>query len=125
MQRALCELLEENEVLDCPIYATLLGKGNEMRFGFFGLTQQNLLIALLHPLDASVIEWTAKVPLDIKAVDIHRSFIPYQSVVTITFHEGDPYKLRICSKLLASDFIDQKDNVSNFLKQLQAHRTPA
>lgn len=76
MMKSLTDLLEEEEILKYPIYATLMQRGKHW-FGYFGLTDEYLLIALLEG-SSQIISWTSRVPLDIKEVKVKKSFIPAQ-----------------------------------------------
>lgn len=119
MLSSLTSMLKKGEQLYTPCYGCLMAEGlfkktfvNE--FGYFGRTNSHLLIAILSPLGNRV-KWMNRVPLDIKKVKIHKSFIPKQYVIKIIFHEGRPCKIRLSLKLFGGGFVDQEYNVLNFI----------
>ena len=68
MMKSLFDLLEDGEKLLYPIYGTLKQKKNNY-FGYFGLTENHLLIALLQG-SSKKINWTTRIPLDLKKVNL-------------------------------------------------------
>ena len=126
MIESLTSLLADNEHLYSPFYGCLVPEGffktaYDLRFGFFGRTDPDLLIALLSPLNGKKIMWTIRVPLDIKEVKIKKSFIMKQYIVKLFFNEGNPCKIRFSKKLLIGDFINQNQNVTEFLYYLEQY----
>ena len=115
MIQSLSDLLESNEVLKFPIYGTFLQK-NKHWFGFFGLTDDHLLIALLEG-SSQIISWTSRIPLDIKAVRVKKSLIPSQYKVRIEFHEGAPCNIRVSKKVYGIQ--NQEENLSGFIRYIQ------
>lgn len=115
MMKSLTDLLEEGEILQYPIYATLMQKGKHW-FGYFGVTDEYLLIALLEG-SSQTISWTSRIPLDIKAVNVKKSLIPAQYKVKIEFNEGDPCNIRVSKKVVGFD--TQEENVTGFITYLE------
>ena len=116
MIQSLSDLLEGDEILKFPIYGTLLQK-NAHWFGFFGLTDTHLLVALLKG-SSKKIEWTSRVPLDVKAVKIKKSLLPFQYKVKIEFHEGLPCHLQASKKSFGIK--SQEENILGFINYIQA-----
>ena len=115
MHQALSALLEEGEALQYPLYGTLLEKRRHW-FGFFGLTQTHLLIALLD-WEAQHIAWTSRVPLEIKEVTRRKCIFPGQCIVNIQFHRGNPCKIRFSEKVQRIE--RQHTNLTAFVAFLQ------
>lgn len=105
----------DQEVLKYPIYGTLLSKPRNY-FGFFGMSEEHLLIALLGD-DGKTIHWTARIPLDIKSVNIRKSMIPKQRLIDIEFMQGDPCRIRVADRVYKIP--GQEENVSAFIKYLK------
>lgn len=118
MMKSLTNLLEEEEILKYPIYATLMQRGKHW-FGYFGLTDRYLLIALLEG-SSQIISWTSRVPLDIKEVKVKKSFIPAQYKVRVEFNEGDPCNIRVSKKVVGFDM--QEENLDGFITYLEQKR---
>lgn len=116
-------MLTGEEVLYSPIFGCLQqgGLSPYNYFGFFGLTDKELLIALLNPLNGKRIDWYNRVPLDIKAVNIHRAILPKQYVVKIKFNGGNPCKIRMSQWLLSGGFVEQEQNVTTFIERLKLY----
>lgn len=126
MLSSLRSSLKNGEQLHSPFYGCLLESGflktiNSNKFGFFGRTDSNLLIAILNPLNGKKIQWFNRVPLDVRNVKIHKSLIPKQYVIKIVFNEGRPCKIRVSLKLFGGDFIDQENNVMDFITFLSKY----
>lgn len=115
MMKSLTDLMEEGETLQYPIYATLMQKGKHW-FGYFGLTEQYLLIALLEG-SSQILSWASRVPLDIKAVNVKKSMIPAQYKVKIEFNEGNPCNIRVSKKVVGFDM--QEENFDGFITYLE------
>lgn len=124
MMSALTSMLNEGEAIYTPFYGCLMQRGflSHNYFGFFGRTQNCLVMAILNPFDGKRIDWVNRIPLDIDRVKIHKSLIPYQYVVKIQFAVGKPCKIRMSKKLLCGDFNEQEQNVSGFLEFLALFR---
>lgn len=127
MVSSLSSMLKNGEQLYDPFYGCLMETGffktvNSNRFGFFGRTNSDLLIAILSPLNGKRIDWVNRVPLDVRKIRIHKSLIPKQYIIKIVFNEGNPCKIRVSLKLLGSDFIDQEENARNFMAFLNQYR---
>lgn len=112
---SLSDLLENGEILRFPIYGTLTQR-NKHWFGFFGLTDNFLLIALLEG-SSKVISWTNRIPLDIKKVSIKKSQIPSQYKVCIEFNEGKPCNMRVSKKVYGIE--SQEENFKKFIETIQ------
>ena len=115
MMQSLTDLLEGNEKLRCPVYGTLKLEGRHC-FGFFGLTDRYLLIALLD-YSLGFVGWTRRIPLKLKAVKVKRTLIPFQRKVIIEFPKGKDCELRISKKVMG--FPNQKENFAEFTERLK------
>ncbi len=120
MIQSLSDLLENNETLKFPIYGTLIQK-NKHWFGFLGLTDNHLLIALLDKKSRNVC-WTNRVPLDIKTAIIKKSLIPLQYKVHLEFNEGLPCDIQVSKKVYGIK--TQETNFSDFIKFIQEKQLP-
>ncbi len=118
MFTSLTELLEDGEALMYPIYG-ILHQGNTQRYGFFGFTENCLLIALT---TGREITYTIKVPLDIKSIKIKRGAVLRQYTIDISFNEGAPCRIVAYPRVLTID--TQKDNLPQFLEYLR-EKSPA
>lgn len=122
MVQSLTRLLKNNETLQYPFYGAIeqIGKQKQPFFFFFGLTGNDLLVAILNPFDAGKIDWTSRVPLDMRGCVIKKSMIPKLYKVHIIFNEGNDLKLRVSKKLLVKDFYNQEENVDAFFNYISA-----
>ena len=73
MTKSLTDLLDRGETLNCSFFAILL-QGTNFYSGYWGLTDQNLLGAIL-TFSGKEVSYTIKVPLDIKKVKTRMSRI--------------------------------------------------
>ncbi len=115
MLQELPKLLELGETLRYPIYGTLR-QGTQNWFGYFGLTEEHLLIAILAPFGKRI-EYTTRIPLDVKSVKIKKSFVPMQYKVRVDFHEGNPLKMNVSRKVFGMAM--QEENLEGFFAELQ------
>ncbi len=115
MLRSLTELLEPGETLRYPIYGTLLEKMGKHWFGFFGLTEHFLLITLLQG-DSKEIAWSSRVPLDLASVRVRRCLFPGQQILSLSFREGKPCRIRVSSRVVGIP--QQEKNLDGFLASL-------
>lgn len=115
MIQSLSDLLENDETLKFPIYGTLLQKRKNW-FGFFGLTNNYLLVALLNDYSKSI-SWTTRIPLDIKDVKTKKCLVPKQHKIYIQFNEGDLCTIRVSEKVLGIK--SQEENFFGFIKTIQ------
>ena len=115
MTKSLTDLLDRGETLNCSFFAILL-QGTNFYSGYWGLTDQNLLGAIL-TFSGKEVSYTIKVPLDIKKVKIRKSFFPKQYIVKIKFAEGNPCKLRV--PLKAYQIEKQKENFEYFCNEIK------
>ena len=115
MMKSLVDLLEDGEKLQYPIYATLMQKSKHW-FGYFGLTDKYLLVALLEG-SSQIISWTSRIPLDLKTVNIKKSLIPAQYKIKMEFNEGNPCNIRVSKKVVGFD--TQEENVDGFIKYFE------
>lgn len=118
MTCSLTGLLEPGEPLMYPIYGTLLEKKGRHWFGFFGLTECFLLITLLQG-DSKEIAWTSRVPLDLASVRVRRCLFPGQRILSLSFREGNPCRIRVSSRVIGIP--SQKENLDGFLAFLSKH----
>jgi len=116
MFKFLTDMLENNERLMYPIYGVLV-QGGTRYFGYFGLTENYLLIALLSASGKDVTN-TIRVPLDINSVKIKKSIILNEHLIDITFNEGPPCQISALPRVLALD--TQKENLGQFLSYLES-----
>ena len=117
MTNSLTNLLDESETLKCSFFAILL---QEIGFysGYWGLSEENLLGAVL-TFSGKDVSYTIKVPLkEIKKVKIRKSLFPRQYIVKIKFIKGNPCKLRV--PLKAYQIENQKENFEYFCKEIMA-----
>ena len=115
MTSSLTNLLDRDENLNCSFFAILL-QGTNFYSGYWGLSDQNLLGAIL-TFSGKEVSYTIKVPLEIKKVKIRKSFFPGQYIVKIKFKEGNPCKLRV--PLKAYQIERQKENFEYFCKAIR------
>ncbi len=115
MVQSLSKLLENGETLKFPIYGTLLQKRKNW-FGFFGLTDNYLLIALLED-NSKTIGWTTRIPLNIKDFKTKKCLAPKQHKIYIQFNEGNPCTIRVSEKVFGIK--SQEDNLFGFVRTIQ------
>lgn len=117
MIKSLSDLLDDGEKLLYPVYGVLVDKKLNW-FGFFGLTESKLLIALLQG-NSKVVNWTTCVPLDIKKVIVKKTVILPQYVIKIEFNEGNAACLRIPKKVVGIEC--QEENLKGFMDYLETY----
>lgn len=117
MLKSLTDLLKNGETLMYPIYG-VLHQGNSTHHGYFGFTQNHFLMVLI---SGKVITYTARIPLDIKSIQITKTLVFRRYVIDIAFHNGAPCRITASSKVLAID--SQKENLPCFLDHLKS-RSP-
>lgn len=118
MFESLNALLRKGDVLQCPIYGCMLFKRGRYCFGYFGLTDDMLLISLLQG-DSKHISTTGRIPLsDIARVKIKRSLVPIQRKIYISLHTGNRIKLRVSRKVYG--FKTQQENLDGFMARLSS-----
>ena len=114
MMKSLTNLLQTDETLLYPIYG-ILNQGNEQYYGYFGLTENNLIIALISASGRRITN-TIRIPLDVKSVKVKKNFIG-QYIIDINFKEGSPCKITANPKVLFLD--SQKENLPLFIDFLK------
>lgn len=117
MIKSLSDLLEDGEKLFYPIYGTLVQKKDHW-FGYFGLTEHCLLIALLQG-NSKVVSWSTRIPLDIKEVTIKKGIISLQYNICIEFNEGEAGCFKVSKK--AHGIENQEENLKGFIDFIQTH----
>lgn len=118
MYDSLNALLRKGDVLQCPIYGCMLFKRGRHCFGYFGLTDDMLLVSLLQG-DSKHISATGRIPLsDIARVNIKRSLVPMQRKICISLHTGNRIKLRVSRKVYG--FKAQRENLDGFMARLSS-----
>lgn len=118
MVPALSTLLEKDETLKVPIYGTLLRK-RDHDFGYFGLTDTALLIALLQG-DSKKLTGYSRIPLNsIRQAKVKKSLIPLQYKLYLNLAEGTTVKIRVSKKVYG--FATQEENLNAFLSQIQRY----
>ena len=113
---SLSRLLEGEEKLLTPIYGTLVQKKRRW-FGYFGLTEHHLLIALLGE-NGQAIQWSSRVPLEIKKATVKKGLLPLQYHIRMEFCEGEAGHFLASKKVLGLE--NQGKNLKGFLEFLQA-----
>ncbi len=114
MMKSLTDMLEEGENLSCPFYG-ILNQGNSQFFGYFGLTQTHLLVALVSEF-GNRITYTTRIPLDIKSVKSKQTAILKQYIIDISFNDGPPCRITASPKVLSIG--SQKENLLDFIAVL-------
>lgn len=96
----------------------MLFKHGRYCFGYFGLTDDMLLISLLKG-DSKHISTTSRIPLsNIARVNIKRSLVPIQRKIYISLHTGNRIKLRVSKKVYG--FKTQQENLDGFIERLSS-----
>jgi hypothetical protein len=113
MIESLTDLSEDGETLMHSIYG-VLNQGNIQYYGFFGFTENYLLIALV---SGKQITYTTRIPLDIRSIKIKQTAVFKQFVIDIAFNDGAPCSITASPKVLMID--SQKDNLPQFLNYLK------
>lgn len=116
MLKSLSALLEDGEELKYPVYGRLEEDGN-MFFGYFGLTDTHLLVALVSS-TGKQITYTARVPLDIRSVSVKVGALTKETKIDISFNDGAPCRIVLFPKVLLIDI--QKDNYPRFIEILSS-----
>ena len=116
MIKALSALLKEGETLRYPVYGTLKQKSGHC-FGYFGLTEKYLLVALLRG-DSKAVGWTARVPLNIKKVTVKKGLFPLFRHIRIEFDEGEPVRFQASRTVYG--IADQAENLEGFIHFVQS-----
>ena len=75
-----------------------------------------MLVAIMNDYTKSI-NWTARIPLDIKQVNIKKCLVPKQHKIYIEFNEGDPCVIRVSEKVVGIKC--QEANLSEFIKSIQ------
>lgn len=114
---ALTDMLENGETLMHPIYG-LLVQGGRQYYGYFGFTEDFLLIALI---SGKTVTDTIRVPLDINSIKVKINIFLNEHVIDINFNDGAPCRINAFPKVLAID--SQKENFPEFLSYLKS-KTP-
>ncbi len=117
MLESLTELLQEGETLMYPIYG-ILQQGNKQYNAFFGLTEDQLLIAVTR---GRWITYTYRVPLDIRSVRLKEHWTQKNYTIDISFHAGGPCRIKAFFKVLGID--TQEDNLTMFMDVLEKRAT--
>lgn len=115
MIQALTDMLEPDETLMYPIYGTM-EQGRTQHYGYFGFTENFLLIALISPWGKTV-TYSTRIPLDIHSVKIQKSRVFKEHIININFEEGEPCRIHTYPRVLAID--SQKENLPRFLSYLK------
>ena len=115
MMQSLSALLEEGENLKYPIYGSLR-QARHSWFGFYGLTETHLLIALLEG-NTEKIYWTTRVPLDVKEVMVQKRKLLSQIDIRIEFNDGMHCSIHVAQKVYGMKA--QEQNLEEFLRCIQ------
>ena len=116
MFETLTELLEGNETLMYPIYG-VLNQGNAQYYGYFGFTENCLLMALLSGTGKQIV-YATRVPLEIQSLRVKQTAVFKQYVIDIGFREDAPCRITASPKVWNID--TQKENLPAFLARLTA-----
>lgn len=76
-----------------------------------------MLIALLGE-NGQAIQWSSRVPLEIKKVTVKKGLLPLQYHIRMEFCEGEAGRIVASKKVLGLE--DQEKNLKGFLEFLQA-----
>ncbi len=113
---ALSALLEPGETLQAPVYGGILHR-RSCTYGYFGLTDQALLVALLQG-STKAIAGNSRVPFaQIRTVRVRRSLVPFQYIVTFYLQDEEEIRMRISRKVYG--FAEQAENLECFLATIQ------
>ncbi|WP_290772205.1 hypothetical protein [Anaerofustis sp.] len=116
MFKSLSDLMKRDEILNCPIYGSLI-QGKSHYFGYFGLTNVCLLVVLLRGDSKDVINGT-RIPFNnISKVKVKKSLVPMQYIINIDFCERNSIKIRVSKKVLGFDM--QEENLEAFLNRIK------
>ena len=116
MMESLSSMLEEGETLRFPFYGSLV-KEKLAYFGFFGLTENVLLVALLGRGNEDISSYS-RIPLDIKEAHIKKTLIPTGYKITIFTNDNTFCQIQAYKKVLNINC--QAENVTAFVKYLEA-----
>lgn len=116
MMESLSSMLEEGETLRFPFYGSLV-KEKLAYFGFFGLTENALLVALLGRGNEDISSYS-RIPLDIKEVHIKKTLIPTGYKITIFTNDNTFCQIQAYKKVLNINC--QAENVTAFVTYLEA-----
>lgn len=116
MVPALSALLKTGEILETPIYGTLIRKGDHA-FGYFGLTNTAILVALLQG-SSKKLGLSGRIPLNsIQRTNVRkRLFLPVY-ILRLELAEGIVIKIQASKKVIGFD--TQGKNLDTFLSCFQ------
>lgn len=134
-------LLQENEILECKIWATIMEStanliklsiytsaiygsaiGGAMgaltnQYCFMGISNKKLLISVVKTFKLTEENYNLVIPFDkIKDVKIKGSVIPGRKVIILTYENNEKMKISIMSNAIGSNIKDQKENSIKFLE---------
>lgn len=116
MMHSLSELLEPGESLMYPVYG-VINQGNQQLFGFLGLTDTHLLVAIMSASGKKIVQ-SNRISLEISSVKIKQTWIFRQCVLDIKFTNGMSCKFTFSPRVLMID--TQKDNLPLFLNYVSS-----
>ena len=116
MMHSLSELLEPGESLMYPVYG-VINQGNQQLFGFLGLTDTHLLVAIMSASGKKIVQ-SNRISLEISSVKIKQTWIFRQYVLDIKFTNGMSCKFTFSPRVLMID--TQKDNLPLFLNYVSS-----
>lgn len=114
MMDSLSKLLKEGETLKCPFYG-ILNQANETFFCFFGLVNNDLLVAVRSDFGQNI-TYSTRVPLDVKSVKVKTTLILHQRVIDISFFEGSPCRITASPKIIGVG--SQLESLNAFIDHL-------
>ena len=116
MIESLSSMLEEGETLRSPFYGSLI-KGELAYFGFFGLTETALLVAILGRGTEEISSYN-RIPLNIEKVRIKKKILPTRYTVSIFTKENTFCQLQAFKKVVRINC--QTESVHGFIQYLNS-----
>lgn len=116
MVPALSALLTDGERLQAPVYGSMRRKRDYV-FGYLGLTDDALLIALLEGSSKRLCGGRRVLLRDIRGVKVKKSLLPLLYHLRLELADGSAIQLRLSRKVLGFD--TQQEHLSSFLSKIQ------
>lgn len=141
MNRMLKSMLKSGEELKCKLCAMVtisddsvlklkdldnmdsvtgsVSRGITKGYCYLGVTENEILVTILHSFDISKINSRLRIPLDkISSIEVAKCLISKNIKVKITLRGNAIITLYVISSILACGIVGQKDNASEFFKIL-------
>lgn len=116
MAPALSALLNDGERLQAPVYGSMRRRRDYV-FGYFGLTDDALLIALLEGSSKRLCGGRRILLHDIHGVNVKKSLLPLLYKIRLELADGSVIQLRLSRKVLGFD--TQQEHLNRFLSKIQ------